>query len=63
MDRQRRFKIGIKSKKKKKSKGIEKYFVFTFLVSGKHFYADESLYLKIFFGKLEYHSYTQSYRA
>ena len=63
MDRQRRFKIGIKSKKKKKSKCIEKYFVFTFLVSGKHFYADEGLYLKIFFGKLEYHSYTQSYRA
>ena len=63
MDRQRRFKIGIKSKKKKKSMCIEKYFAYTFLVSGKLFYADETLYLQIFFRKLEYHSYTQSYRA
>ena len=45
MDRQRRLKIGIKTKKKKKSKCFEKYFAFTFLVSVKQFYADEALYL------------------
>ena len=63
MDRQQRFKIGIKSKKEKKSKCIEKYFASTYLVLDTQLYADETLYLKIFFRKLEYHSYTQSYRA
>ena len=64
MDRQQRYKIGMKSKKKKKiSKCIEKYFAATFLVSDTQLYADKTLYLKIFFRKLECHSHAQSYRA
>ena len=43
MDRRQRFNIGIKTKKEKKSKSIEKYFAFTFWVSDTHLYADEAL--------------------
>ena len=49
MDRRQRFNIGIKTKKKKKSKSIEKYFAFTFCISDTYLYADKALYLNIFF--------------
>ena len=63
MDIRLRFNICIKKKYNKKSKCIEKYFAFTFLVSDTQLYADDTLYFDNFFRKLEYLSYDQSFRV